>query len=92
MVARITSKNRPRALAAARPLVVGVTGHRDLVAAEVAGIEAIVRRVFDDLQERFPGRPLRVLSPLAEGADRLVALIAEELGLELYVPLPMPEA
>ena len=74
-----------------RPLVIGVTGHLDLVAEEVAGIDNAVRALFEDLAKRFPGRPLQVMSPLAEGADRVVALIAEDLGIELVVPLPMPE-
>ena len=77
--------------AAARPLVVGVTGHRDLVPEEVPGIEAAVRKLLRDLARRFPDRRLRIMSPLAEGADRIVALLAEELGIELMVPLPMPE-
>ena len=74
-----------------RPLVVGVSGHRDLVAKELAGIKASVRELLEDLAERFPDRRLQVMSPLAEGADRVVALVAEELGIELIVPLPMPE-
>jgi hypothetical protein len=73
------------------PLVVGVSGHRDLVAKELAGIKASVRELLEDLAERFPDRRLQVMSPLAEGADRIVALVAEELGIELIVPLPMPE-
>ena len=73
------------------PLVVGVTGHRDLVAKELTGIEALVREFLGDLAQRFPDRRLQVMSPLAEGADRIVALVAEELGVELIVPLPMPE-
>jgi hypothetical protein len=77
--------------AKAAPLVIGVTGHRDLLPEETPGIEVEVRRLFDELAERFPGRPLQVMSPLAEGADRIVALVAEELGIELTVPLPMPE-
>ncbi|HSG97547.1 MAG TPA: hypothetical protein VLA11_06115 [Woeseiaceae bacterium] len=76
---------------AGRPLVVGVTGHRDLVAKELPGIEAIVRELLEDLAQRFPNRRLQVMSPLAEGADRLVALVAEDLGIDLVVPLPMPE-
>ncbi len=75
----------------AAPLVVGVTGHRDLVPEEVPGIEKAVRELLEDLRKRFPDRPLQVMSPLAEGADRIVALIAEDLGIELVVPLPMPE-
>ena len=73
------------------PLVVGVTGHRDLVAKELTGIEASVRELLEDLAQRFPERRLQVMSPLAEGADRIVALVAEDLGIELIVPLPMSE-
>jgi hypothetical protein len=35
---------------------------------------------------------LRVVSPLAEGADRLVASIALDLGYQLDVPMPFPQA
>ena len=72
------------------PLVVAVTGHRDLVPGEVPAIRERVRDLFVDLSQRAGERNLRVMSPLAEGADRLVAEEALALGLELIVPLPMP--
>ena len=72
------------------PLVIGVTGHRDLKPDEIPEIRARVRDLFVDLQDRYPNRKLRLLSPLAEGADRLVANIAVELGLEFSVVVPMP--
>jgi hypothetical protein len=72
------------------PVTIGVTGHRDLVEAEIEPIRERVRALFTSLQARFPDRPLLILSPLAEGADRLVAEVALELGLELTVVLPMP--
>src|SRR5690606_203889 len=72
------------------PLVVAVTGHRDLVPGEVPAIRQRVRDLFTDLSSRAGERNLRVMSPLAEGADRLVAEEALALGLELIVPLPMP--
>jgi hypothetical protein len=91
----MVSARDDRALADAeatvRPLVVGVTGHRDLVPDELPGIEAAVRELLEALAQRFSDRRLQVMSPLAEGADRIVALVAEELGIELAVPLPMPE-
>lgn len=76
--------------AIAIPLVVAVTGHRDLLASEVPGIRDKVRSLFLQLVGHYPERRLRVMSPLAEGADRLVAEVALELGIELSVPLPMP--
>ncbi len=72
------------------PLIVGVTGHRDLVPDEIPRIEAVVRDFLQALQTRFPDRPIMVLSPLAEGADRLVAQLALELGMKITVALPMP--
>ena len=72
------------------PLVIAVTGHRDLVPEEVPGIRIRVRSLLSELRTAYPDRRLRVMSPLAEGADRLVAEEALSLGVELIVPLPMP--
>jgi len=72
------------------PLVVAVTGHRDIVPAEVAGVERLTRDFFTDLREQFPELPIQLISPLAEGAGRIVANIALELDIELVIPLPMP--
>jgi hypothetical protein len=76
----------------ALPLVVAVTGHRDLVASETTALRQKVREFFLDLAERYPSRRLRLLSPLAEGADQLVAEVAVDLDIELVVPLPMDES
>jgi hypothetical protein len=72
------------------PLVIAVTGHRDLVDSEITEIRARVRELLISLCERYPDRQLRVMSSLAEGADRLVAEEALALGVELVTPLPMP--
>lgn len=73
----------------ALPLVVAVTGHRDPVQREVAGLTQKVMEFFEELIEEFPERRLQVMSPLAEGADRIAARVALDLGLELIAPLPM---
>jgi hypothetical protein len=75
----------------ALPLVIAVTGHRDLVADETEGLRQKVREFFVDLAQRYPSRRLRLLCPLAEGADQLVAEVAVDLDIELVVPLPMDE-
>jgi hypothetical protein len=74
------------------PLVVGVTGHRDLAPAEIPGIRGRVREFLMHLHSEYPDRDLVVLTPLAEGADRLVANEALDLGLPVTVVLPMPRA
>ncbi|MFU8896110.1 MAG: hypothetical protein ACNA8J_06960 [Gammaproteobacteria bacterium] len=70
------------------PLVIGVTGHRNLVADEVPALRRRVREFLAALQAQHPDLPLVVMSPLAEGADRMVAEEARALGLPLIAPLP----
>jgi hypothetical protein len=73
------------------PLVVGITGHRDLRAKDIPALEQILREFFRDLQTRHPSTPLLLLTALADGADRLGARIAQESGANLVVALPMPK-
>lgn len=70
------------------PLTLGVTGHRNLLPAEQPVIEERLRNLFGELARRFPETPLRLLSPLAEGADQLAARVARDMGIEIVVPLP----
>jgi hypothetical protein len=72
------------------PLVVAVTGHRDLLPAEVPRIRERVRAFLCQLRDAYPDRSIAVMCALAEGADRLVAEEAIALKLPLTVPLPMP--
>ncbi len=73
-------------------LVVGVTGHRRL--ADPVGLAARVDAVLDVILREAPGEArLIVLSPLAEGADRLVAeRVLARPGAELEAVLPMRES
>jgi len=73
------------------PIIIGVSGHRDLLAADTPRLKDQVRAVLNRLRDDHPATPLLVLSPLAEGADRLVANVALEQGARLVVPLPLPQ-
>lgn len=71
-------------------LTIGVTGHRILT--EVGRIERGLGRALRRIEQAFPGRPLTVLSALAEGADRLVVRqVLARPGARLVVPLPLPK-
>ncbi len=81
-----------------RPLNVGVTGHRfnRLDGKELVRLTHEMRRVFAALNEAIaeavdtvPGtKSLRIISPLAEGADRIAAALAVEMGVALIALLP----
>ncbi len=71
------------------PLVIGVTGHRDLRGVDREPLEAAVRELFVELRAAHPGRPLALLTALAEGADTLVTRVALNAGARLVVVLPM---
>jgi hypothetical protein len=73
------------------PLVVAVTGHRDLLPAEIPQIRQRVRDFLGGLRAENPDRLIVVMTPLAEGADRLVAEEAITMRMPLSVPLPMPK-
>lgn len=74
------------------PIIIGVTGHRDLRPEDVPQLEAKIREIFEELIKKYPHTPIQLLSMLSEGADRLVTDIALDLGIKLVVPLPMPRA
>lgn len=73
------------------PLVVGVTSHRNIAAAEIEPIRQRVRNFFAELKHAFPNLPLVALSSLAEGGDQLFAIEALAVGAQLVVPLPLPK-
>lgn len=72
------------------PIVIGVTGHRDLRDEDVSGLRESVNRIFIEFRDLYPSTPFVVLTSLAEGADRLVARAAKNKGASVIVSLPMP--
>lgn len=67
-------------------VAIGVTGHRKLVDEEqlLSGVD----QALNHIQEAFPNSRITIISPLAEGADRLVAWRAmANNDADLVVPL-----
>ena len=73
------------------PIVVGVTGHRDIVSEAEEAVRVAVHAVLEGLKAEF-GDALHVMTALADGADQLVAEEAEKLGLKTIAVSPMPFA
>ena len=68
-MSELKQNGKARATDFSLPLVVAVTGHRDLVPGELESIRTRVRSLLQELLEKFPNNRLTVMSPLAEGAD-----------------------
>src|SRR5450631_947074 len=83
----------------ALPLIVGVTGHRNIRPQDVAELEAKVEQVLLAIRAEWVGKaadenpgPLTLLTGLASGADELVARVATRphIGAKIVAGLPMP--
>ena len=72
------------------PILVGVTGHRNIPAQDRAAIGESVKNELRKLQTLCPNSPIVMLSSLAEGGDLLCADAAEELDIPLIAALPRP--
>jgi hypothetical protein len=74
-------------------LRVGITGHIGLDPAKMLRLEQGIEEAIEHIERTFPKRYLTVFSPLAIGADRLVARkLLESRGSRLIAVLPVPEA
>jgi hypothetical protein len=74
------------------PFVFGVSGHRDLVRTDLPELRKQLHTVFSHFRSAYPNASFELLSPLAEGADRVAAEVALASGIKLAVPMPMAQA
>ena len=77
------------------PIVVGVTGHRNLVDEDKPKIRELVRANLKKIQNMCKAKgkhggetPVIMLNAFAQGADMLCAEVAFELGIDVYAVLP----
>ncbi len=71
------------------PLVIGVSGHRDLHVEAVPLVSRQVDEFLADLRRRLPDTELRIMTGMAQGADLLVARAAVKAGCKVDAVLPM---
>jgi hypothetical protein len=71
------------------PLVIGVSGHRNLHPHDAARVCRLVDRFLSELKRRMPHTQLRIMVGMAQGADLLVAQAALEAGWQVDAILPM---
>ena len=71
---------------------IGISGHRDLLPSQNEENLLILKGHLLKLKRDHQAKELLVLSPLADGADRLIIKAARELDIEYDVVLPMPKS
>jgi hypothetical protein len=71
------------------PVLVGVSGHRDLVNADLPVIRSHVVEALARIERMSPNSAHLLISALAVGADQLVAEVAFERGWQVVALLPM---
>jgi hypothetical protein len=71
------------------PFVIGVTGHRDIPAADEARLGAAVDAVLSDVRGRVKHTPVVMLCGMATGADLLCAERALAAGIPVCALLPV---
>lgn len=69
--------------------LVGVSGHRDLFEDEIEKYKEEIKEYLKALSSKTD-KPLLLVSPLADGADRLFVYAGKELGIAHVAVLPMP--
>ncbi len=70
---------------------IGISGHRDLLHSHMEENLTILKGHLLKLKREHSDKELIVLTPLADGADRLIAKVASELNIVYDVILPMPK-
>ncbi len=71
------------------PIIIGVTGHRDIAPWALPRVRKSVIGLLCDWKRRF-GPALHVMTGLADGADQLVADVARRLSVPIIAVAPMP--
>lgn len=69
---------------------IGVTGHRDIEATTIKDLESSLDEHFKFIKSTIPDTEIRLISLMADGADRLAAKVAFQNDIEVDAILPMP--
>ena len=71
------------------PIVVAVTGHRDILPDDISLLSTVVSKVLAGISADHPNTPCLLITGLAEGADRIVARCALKTGWRIGAVLPL---
>ena len=70
------------------PVIIGVTGHRDICPEAIPAIREKVREQLERIRDACPNSPVKLMCSLAEGGDTICAREALSLGIPVIAALP----
>jgi len=71
------------------PLVFSITGHMDIKKSSVDAVRSHLVQFFKEVKDEYSNTRIILISPLAEGGDRIAAEAALEAEVELMLVFPM---
>jgi predicted Rossmann fold nucleotide-binding protein DprA/Smf involved in DNA uptake len=71
------------------PFIIGITGHRDLQSEDIETLRISFNNLLDQLAKLIPNTQIRVVSGMADGADRVAASVAIERGILVEAVSPL---
>ncbi len=71
--------------------VIGITGHRDLNSDTFEQLSLKISEFLDEIKNLLPNTPIKVISGMADGADRILVREALKKDIAVDVIQPMPD-
>jgi hypothetical protein len=72
--------------------VIGITGHRDLNKDTFEQVSANISRFLDEIKLLLPNTPIKIISGMADGADRILVKEALKKNIAVNILQPMPDS
>ena len=70
------------------PIIVGITGHRQIEENDAEAISSSVSRELSKISTKYPNSEIKILCSMAEGGDTICAKAANKLGIKLIAGIP----
>ena len=75
-----------------KPFVIGITGHRDLNKDTFKQLSAKISVFLTEIKQKLPNTPLKIISGMADGADRILVKEGLKQNIAIDVIQPMPDS
>lgn len=75
-----------------KSFVIGITGHRDLNKDTFKQLSEKISIFLTDIKQKLPNTPIKIISGMADGADRIIVKEGLKQNIAIDVIQPMPDS